>query len=114
MLATQLQPSSYFTKSGHSHSDRDSATQYRPVKDAEAFKALLPAIEFVEGSSTGAFAVPEAKYQPINVGPTVRQVTRFLLPVGSDVFLIRNGLGLGQGAQNQPLKLRVSLPARHL
>jgi ubiquitin carboxyl-terminal hydrolase 36/42 len=51
----------------------EGGAQYRPAKDADAFNALLPpAIEFVEGSSTGAFAVPDAKYTPINGTPQVR------------------------------------------
>ncbi|EAU84350.1 Usp36 protein [Coprinopsis cinerea okayama7 len=41
---------------------------YRPAKDIEAFNNLLPPpVEFVEGSSSGAYAVPEGKYKPINV-----------------------------------------------
>lgn len=67
MLATPLLPILPFA-SQHS----ENATQYRPVKDAEAFNALLPpAIEFIEGSSTGALALPETKYQPINENPQV-------------------------------------------
>jgi ubiquitin carboxyl-terminal hydrolase 36/42 len=70
MLATQLLPQSPF---GQQYSDD---AQRRPAKDADAFNALLPpAIEFVEGSSTGALAVPESKYPPINVPtPQVRRV----------------------------------------
>lgn len=49
--------------------------QYRPTKDLEAFNKLLPpAIEFVEGSSSGALAVPEGKYEPINAPPAVNGV----------------------------------------
>lgn len=49
--------------------DRD-ATQYRPAKDIEAFKQLLPPpVEFIEGSSSGTLAVTEGKYQPINPAP---------------------------------------------
>jgi ubiquitin carboxyl-terminal hydrolase 36/42 len=63
MLATPLLHASPF----------EGGAQYRPAKDADAFNALLPpAIEFVEGSSTGAFAVPDAKYTPINGTPQVR------------------------------------------
>ena len=44
--------------------------QYRPEKDLAAFKSLLPPeIEFMEGSSTGALAVPPGKYEPINGSP---------------------------------------------
>lgn len=34
----------------------------------ETFNKLLPPpIEFIEGSSSGAYAVPDGKYKPINV-----------------------------------------------
>ena len=63
MLAAPILPTPNFTAS------RDLA-QYRPAKDLEAFKALLPPpIEFVEGSSSGLLAVGEGKYQPINGTP---------------------------------------------
>lgn len=43
---------------------------YRPSVDLKAFNELLPPpIEFIEGSSTGALAVPEGKYEPINGPP---------------------------------------------
>ena len=59
MLAAPLQPAAVLES-------RDLA-QYRPAKDIESFNALLPPpIEFVEGSSSGTFAVAEGKYQPIN------------------------------------------------
>lgn len=59
MLAAPLQPAAVLES-------RDLA-QYRPVKDIETFNTLLPPpIEFVEGSSSGTFAVAEGKYQPIN------------------------------------------------
>lgn len=49
--------------------DRDAA-QYRPAKDIETFKQLLPPpVEFVEGSSSGTLAIGEGKYQPINASP---------------------------------------------
>ncbi|CCM00658.1 uncharacterized protein FIBRA_02696 [Fibroporia radiculosa] len=61
MLASPLVPASGFA---------DDTAQYRPAKDLEAFKSLLPpAIEFVEGSSSGTFATDEIKYQPINTTP---------------------------------------------
>ena len=42
-------------------------SQYRPAKDIDAFNNLLPPpIEFVEGSSTGALAAADGKYEPIN------------------------------------------------
>ena len=63
MLAAPILPSSAFSGS------RDLA-DYRPVKDLEAFNALLPPpIEFVEGSSSGLFVIDEGKYQPINGTP---------------------------------------------
>ncbi|EIM85714.1 cysteine proteinase [Stereum hirsutum FP-91666 SS1] len=48
----------------------EETTSYRPVKDKEAFRKLVPPVEFVEGSSSGAFAIPEGKFQPINDGPS--------------------------------------------
>jgi len=48
----------------------EDASQYRPVRDIEAFNSLLPPpIEFIEGSSSGALAVPEGQYTPVNVSP---------------------------------------------
>ncbi|KAJ6539592.1 hypothetical protein B0H19DRAFT_1269897 [Mycena capillaripes] len=39
-------------------------------KDIDSFNKLLPPpIEFIEGSSSGALAVPEGKYEPINATP---------------------------------------------
>ncbi|KAF7291029.1 Ubiquitin carboxyl-terminal hydrolase [Mycena chlorophos] len=39
-------------------------------KDIDAFNKLLqPPVEFVEGSSSGALAVPEEQYEPINATP---------------------------------------------
>lgn len=63
----------------------DDSLQYRPSKDKEAFNSLLPPpIEFVEGSSSGALAVPPGKYEPINaspkaVKPNVSVFSRYLL-----------------------------------
>jgi hypothetical protein len=58
----------------HHHSDREHHS-YRPAKNLEAFNSLLPpAVEFVEGSSTGALAVAEGKYEPINVTPKATRV----------------------------------------
>ncbi|KAJ3526832.1 hypothetical protein NM688_g8210 [Phlebia brevispora] len=63
MLAAPILPSSTLISS------RDLA-QYRPAKDLEAFNALLPpAIEFVEGSSSGLLALGEGKYKAINDAP---------------------------------------------
>ncbi|KAJ3533085.1 hypothetical protein NMY22_g7477 [Coprinellus aureogranulatus] len=63
MLASPLVPTPHNFSSAH-------ADGYRPAKDIEAFNKLLPPpVEFIEGSSTGAYAVPEGKYRPINVAP---------------------------------------------
>ena len=60
MLASPLPPAPTF---GLQPREDD----FRPSKDIETFNSLLPPpIEFVEGSSTGAYAVPEGKYKPIN------------------------------------------------
>ncbi|KAG6821508.1 hypothetical protein H0H93_000017 [Arthromyces matolae] len=68
MLASPLLPAApIFTASRVAD---DSSPQYRPARDLEAFNSLLgPAIEFVEGSSSGALAVPIGKYEPINASP---------------------------------------------
>jgi hypothetical protein len=67
MLATQLFPAA--SPFSTSHQDSDGA-QYRPAKDVEAFNAILPpAIEFVEGSSSGTLSIAETKYEPINSSP---------------------------------------------
>ncbi|KAH6915109.1 Usp36 protein [Coprinopsis sp. MPI-PUGE-AT-0042] len=50
---------------------------FRPAKDIETFNSLLPPpVEFVEGSSSGAYAIPAGKYRPINV-PSSPKSTRF-------------------------------------
>ncbi|OSX59456.1 hypothetical protein POSPLADRAFT_1172765 [Postia placenta MAD-698-R-SB12] len=68
MLASPLMPTSGF-------SSEDTMQQYRPAKDMESFKSLLPPpIEFVEGSSSGALATDENKYQPINTTPRPTRV----------------------------------------
>ncbi|KAF9780262.1 Usp36 protein [Thelephora terrestris] len=63
MLAAPLYPTSSFSplKPGEE-------TQLKPTKDLEAFNALLPPIEFIEGSSTGSI-FDEANYTPINASP---------------------------------------------
>lgn len=63
MLASPLVPSINF-------SSKHASDDYRPAKDLDAFNKLLPPpVEFVEGSSSGAYAVPEGKYKPINIAP---------------------------------------------
>ncbi|KAG5342328.1 hypothetical protein C0989_003458 [Termitomyces sp. Mn162] len=75
MLASPLLPAApVFTSS---HASDDSPLQYRPARDKEAFNSLLPPpIEFVEGSSSGAFAVPPGKYEPINASPKASKPDR--------------------------------------
>ncbi|TDL29848.1 cysteine proteinase [Rickenella mellea] len=52
----------------------DEHPQYRPAKNLEAFNSLLPpAVEFVEGSSSGALAIAEGKYEPINGSPKAQR-----------------------------------------
>ncbi|KAI6152250.1 cysteine proteinase [Pisolithus tinctorius] len=64
MLASPLCPTPFSQLASDDHS------QLRPAKDIEAFNSLLPPpIEFIEGSSTGALAVAEDKYEPINSTP---------------------------------------------
>ena len=67
MLASPLLPIQPLFSTQHA---QDDSLQYRPSRDKEAFNSLLsPPIEFVEGSSSGALAVPPGKYEPINVSP---------------------------------------------
>ncbi|KAJ7572496.1 cysteine proteinase [Mycena floridula] len=48
----------------------DAGVAYHPAKNRESFNKLLPEpVEFVEGSSAGALAVAEGKYEPINASP---------------------------------------------
>lgn len=54
-------------------------TQYRPAKDMEAFNNLLPpAIEFIEGSSSGTLVLGEGKYEPINGSPKAKVEVRVI------------------------------------
>jgi len=53
-----------------SSNSEESPLQYRPALDRETFNSLLPPpVNFVEGSSSGALAVPPGKYDPINASP---------------------------------------------
>lgn len=46
------------------------SSSHRPAKDKAAFYALLPpAVEFVQGSSTGTLVVGHTKLKPINAIP---------------------------------------------
>ncbi|KZT29260.1 hypothetical protein NEOLEDRAFT_1056246 [Neolentinus lepideus HHB14362 ss-1] len=66
MLATPLYPAPPFSPG----SNAEDSAQYRPARDVESFNSLLPpAVEFVEGSSSGTLAVAEGKYEPINASP---------------------------------------------
>lgn len=85
MLASPLMPTSGF-------SSEDTMQQYRPAKDMESFKSLLPPpIEFVEGSSSGALATDENKYQPINTTPrpTRVEVSPFSITQGDLIQTMR-------------------------
>ncbi|KAF5387760.1 hypothetical protein D9615_000611 [Tricholomella constricta] len=75
MLASPLLPTQpVFTAA---HVSDDSPLQYRPARDKEAFNSLLPPpIEFIEGSSSGALAVPPGKYEPINASPKASKPDR--------------------------------------
>jgi ubiquitin carboxyl-terminal hydrolase 36/42 len=71
MLASPLYPAPPFSTQLLS----DDHSQLRPAKDIDAFNSLLPPpIEFVEGSSSGALAVAEGKYEPINGTPRASKV----------------------------------------
>ncbi|KAJ6628937.1 hypothetical protein B0H10DRAFT_2209362 [Mycena sp. CBHHK59/15] len=55
----------------------EEGAKYIPSRDIESFNKLLPPpIEFVEGSSSGALAVPEGKYEPINTTPKAGKTDR--------------------------------------
>lgn len=60
LLATPLHPPSFSTQ------HTEDSSHYKPSQD---FKSLLAPVEFIEGSSSGALAVPEGRYEPINGTP---------------------------------------------
>ena len=69
MLASPLYPTPSFSP----RQSTDESTHYRPAKDMEAFNSLLPpAVEFVEGSSSGTLILGEGKYEPINGSPKAK------------------------------------------
>ena len=69
MLASPFRLTAPFSPTGPKNTSEDSLS-FRPARDVDAFNSLLPPpIEFVEGSSSGTLAVPEGRYQPINVSP---------------------------------------------
>ncbi|EPQ59110.1 cysteine proteinase, partial [Gloeophyllum trabeum ATCC 11539] len=73
MLASPLYPAPPFSPARNA----EDSSQYRPARDIESFNSLLPpAIEFVEGSSSGTLAVAEGKYEPINGSPKARAVAQ--------------------------------------
>lgn len=76
MLASPLQPVVPFGKS-----QSENPTLYRPTKDCEAFRALVPPVEFIEGSSTGAVAILDSKYVPINGTPKVYVARSISVPM---------------------------------
>ncbi|KAH9948407.1 cysteine proteinase [Amylocystis lapponica] len=86
----------------------EDTTQYRPAKDLEAFNSLLPPpIEFIEGSSSGALAIPEGKYQPINGTPKASTVENPCPPsVGKPLYVgplltsWPNNVTVGSGLHN--------------
>ncbi|KAJ6538571.1 Usp36 protein [Mycena vulgaris] len=58
-------------------SQSEESVKYIPSRDIDSFNKLLPPpIEFVEGSSSGALAVPEGKYEPINATPKAGKTER--------------------------------------
>lgn len=98
MLASPLYPSQPFR-------EEHDAAQYRPTKDIEDFKKLLPPpVEFVEGSSTGTFAFGDGKYQPINAPssspktpktPSKSEVSsRQCRPPACDLNIIRENMSI--------------------
>jgi len=65
MLALPLYPTSIAP-----HQSPETVSQYRPAKDVESFNKLLPpAVEFVEGSSSGTLLIGEGRYDPVNGSP---------------------------------------------
>jgi len=65
MLALPLYPTSITP-----HQSPETGSQYRPAKDVESFNKLLPpAVEFVEGSSSGTLLIGEGRYDPVNSSP---------------------------------------------
>ncbi|KAJ7721186.1 Usp36 protein [Mycena maculata] len=52
-------------------------SQSEVARDIESFNKRLPApVEFIEGSSSGALAVPEGRYEPINATPKAGKTER--------------------------------------
>lgn len=76
MLALPLYPTSIA-----SHQSSEGVSQYRPAKDIESFNKLLPpAVEFVEGSSSGTLLVAEGRYEPVNDSPKSAAVSEVRFP----------------------------------
>ncbi|KAJ7180346.1 Usp36 protein [Mycena crocata] len=62
-------------------SQSEEGVKYTPSRDLDSFNKLLPPpVEFIEGSSSGALAVPEGKYEPINVTPKAGKSERSRIP----------------------------------
>ncbi|KAF8272124.1 hypothetical protein EI94DRAFT_1796520 [Lactarius quietus] len=71
MLASPLYPASIGP-----HQSPETVPQFRPAKDIETFNKLLPpAVEFVEGSSSGTLLIAEGKYEPVNGSPKAKVKT---------------------------------------
>jgi ubiquitin carboxyl-terminal hydrolase 36/42 len=69
MLASPLYPTPSFSP----RQSTEASTQYHPAKDMDAFKSLLPpAVEFVEGSSSGTLILGEGKYEAITGSPKAK------------------------------------------
>ena len=87
----------------------ESPLQYRPALDRETFNSLLPPpVNFVEGSSSGALAVPPGKYDPINASPKLSKTDAGL---GSRVPSSPHPTHSSQ--RSDPPKPAVSSPVKH-
>jgi hypothetical protein len=94
MLASPLYPASIGP-----HQSSESVQQFHPAKDIESFNKLLPpAVEFVEGSSSGTLLIAEGKYEPVNGSPKARAKPEVNLSMLT-VFL---GLTASLGANGCP------------
>lgn len=96
LLATPLHPPSFTAQ----HTSEDSA-QYRPSQD---FKSLLPPIEFIEGSSSGGLAVPEGRYEPINLTPKASKINVRLLPGLTLFYLLTSREQINDNTKNPRLQ----------
>jgi hypothetical protein len=52
------------------HQSPQTVSQCGPAKDIESFNKLLPpAVQFVEGSSSGTLLIGDGRYEPVNGSP---------------------------------------------